>query len=612
MASGTIKGTMTGSYGVEIDWSSVSNVEANTSEFTMKTYVLHPYMNISGRTGSTTIDGSTASYKTGARKADDARWLVNTRTVTIQHEDDGTKEFNVSASFPFDLDSSSHGRIRTKTASGKVVLDNIPRASEVSTQTASVKVNGSNKWSVTMNRHSTAFWHKATLTFGVNTVTTDPFQTTGEYTIPVYWLHSMTTTQKGTVSVSIQTYSDSSCNTAIGDPTTGTFEITVPDDAKPTISDGWAKVEPYNADAGYIGPGSLSVYVQGRSKAQVIFDTSKVTANYNADIKETKISWDGSEVKETPYRTKVLSKSGKQMIRCTVTDTRGLSNYVDLEINVEAYSKPTLSGISIYRCNSGGEADDTGAFIYFKATANIASCAGQNGYWMSAYWEPTTSSTWQNQTSLTGGTGSIIGAGAVSATTSYNAHILMRDYFNNTASFTVLIPTADASFNLKRGGKGGAFGKYAEKDGLLDVAWDIHSDGAISGENGYRLDKLAISKAYADTEIGGGFAAFGASHVPTVYRAGPHVYLRGIVKATAKLSASSDMYTLFTLPAWARPAGFIDTVGQGSTTAITWLRIAPDGTVTIGRYRSGDTYLDIETNYQLTLYAAWIAADATT
>ena len=609
--SGTIIGDKTGLYGVEIEWSITQNIEANTSEFTMVTYVTHPDINISARTGSTTIDGKTASYNTKARKSDDARWKVNTRTETIRHNDDGTKEIEVSASFPFDLNSSAHGRIRTKKASGKCVLDDIPRASEVTVHTSNVDVNGSNKWSVTMAKHSGAFRHKATLTFNDKTHTTDVFDTTASFAIPMGWLESMTDKKQGEAQASIQTYSDSSCKTAIGDPVVKTFTITASDAAKPTIADGWASVAAYNEGVG-VGGNEFSVYVQGYSKAAVTFDGSKVAALYGAGIASVKITWDGTETTAAPYRTKVLSKSGEQIIRCTVTDTRGLINYTDLPITVEEYYRPTLSGISIYRCNSKGEMDDAGTFLYFKAKANIAPCGGENGVWMSAYWKTTTQPAFGNQTALQNDAGSVLGSGMLSTTTSYNARILIRDYLNNTASFEILIPTADASFNIKKGGKGAAFGKYAQKDGVLDVEWDIHSDGAISGEDGRRIDKLAISKAYADDEIGGGFKAYGASHVPTVYRAGPHVYLRGIVSPTAKKTAGSTMYTLFTLPEWARPPGYIDVLGHGSTTAITWIRISPEGVVTIGRYRSGDTYLDIETTYQLTLYAAWIAADAIT
>lgn len=478
MASGTITGAMTGSYGVQIKWNSTPNVEANTSEFVMKTYVLHPYLNISARTGSTTINGSTASYKTGARKSDDSPWLVNTRTVTIQHDDDGTKEFDVSASFPFDLDSSAHGRIRTKKASGKCVLDNIPRSSEVSSQTATLVVNGVNAWTIAMAKHSSAFWHKAKLTFASNTYETDPFDSTTSYAVPTSWLDSMPTTTSSTVTVEIQTYSDSSCTTPIGDSVYTSFNITVPDDAAPTISDGWASVAPYNVDS---AAAAFDVYVQGFSKALVTIDSTKATANYGASITSVVVVWDGTEKKEEPYLTKVLSKDGAQTITCTITDSRGKQSSQSLTINVESYSAPTISKISIYRCNSAGVEDDLGTFLYFEATANISSCAGQNTETVNAAYKPTTNSYWSNVTAIASGVGSVLGAGALSTTTSYNAKITVTDRLGKSASFETVISTADVAFNIKKGGKGASFGKYAEEDDLLDVDWRFRARGGIYG-----------------------------------------------------------------------------------------------------------------------------------
>lgn len=495
MASGSFTGEMTGSYGVRIDWTSTPNVETNTSEFTMKTYVLHPYMNISSRTGSTTIDGKAASYKTSARKSDASSWLVNTRTMTIQHEDDGTKKIDVSASFPFDLDSSVHGRIRTKKASGTCILDNIPRASEVSSQTASVVVDGVNKWSVVLKKHSSSFWHKITLSFGSNSYTTPAFDTTTSYAIPTSWLSAMPTVTKSAVTVAIQTYSDSSCTTAIGDPVYTSFEITVPDSAAPSISDGWVSVSPYNTGT---AASALTVYVQGYSKAQVTFNSAKVAAKYGASIASVKIAWDGAETTASPYLTKTLSKSGNQTIICTVTDSRGLKSTKALTIYVEPYSAPTLSGIQIYRCNSSGAEDDAGTFLYFKATANIASCAGQNTATVNAAYKPTTNSIWNNVTTIASGVGSALGAGALSATTSYNAKITVTDRLGKTASFETVISTADAAFNLKKGGKGGAFGKYAETDGLLDCDWEFIARGGITGVTNYTP---------AETDTGGWFGS---------------------------------------------------------------------------------------------------------
>lgn len=561
MASGTITGAMTGSYGVQIRWNSTANVETNTSTFTMQTYVLHPYMNISARTGSTTINGSTASYKTGARKSDNSPWLVNTRTMVIQHDDDGTKKIDVSASFPFDLDSSVHGRIRTKKASGTCVLDNIPRSSDVSSQTGSVTVNGSNKWAIVLSKHSANFRHKATLTIGAYSYTTPVFDANAEYAIPVSWLNAIPNAKTGAVTVKIQTYSDSSCATAIGDPVYTSFTIAVPDSAVPVISDGWASISPYNTGT---AAAALTVYVQGYSKAQVTFNSAKLAAQYGASIASIKIEWDGTETAASPYLTKVLSKSGTQTVRCIATDSRGMQSVKNLTITVQAYSPPTLSGVQIYRCNSAGAADEAGTFLYFKATANISSLAGQNTSTINASYKPVSNSLWTNSTTITSGVGSILGAGAISTTTTYNARIVLTDRLGKTASIEVVISTADAAFNIKRGGKGASFGKYAEEDDLLDCDWRFRARGGVYG----------IS-LYSTSEVEHG-----------VWTDGKKVYMR-VLTGNVSANTAASIGTI---------SGFkklIAAHGAAGNAAITTISVNSSGVVTVTAPASGAAHVII-------------------
>ena len=541
MASGTIQGAKVGSYGVWIAWDSAPDVETNTSRFTLKTYVSHPKINISSRTGSTTIDGSTESYKTGARDAaaNDA-WLVDTRTETIQHNDDGTREISVPASFPFKLNSSSHGEIGTLKASGKCVLDNIPRASEVSSQTGRVTVNGDNKWTLTVAKHATAFRHKATLTIGSYSHTTAAFDTATEYAIPTAWMRAFPNSQTGTVTVAIQTYSDSSCTKPIGDPVYTSFTVAVPSNAAPVIEDGWASVAPYNIGT---AAAAMTVYVQGYSRAQVTFDSSKAYAQHGASIASVKVQYDGAETAASPYLTKVLGKSGRQYVRCIVTDTRGMQRYKDLPIDVEAYSGVTLTDISIYRCDSTGAASELGTFLYFKARANYSSCGGQNAVTLTAAYKPASNSIWTNNTAIGNTEGSILGAGALSAATSYNARIFAKDTLGRTASFEVVISTAEAAFNLKDGGKGGAFGKYAEEDDLLDCDWRFRARGGIYGVTLYSAEEtehgvwIDGSKAYMRV-LTGNVSAGTASAVGTIAGFKQLISAQGAVNGNA-LSAVS-------------------------------------------------------------------------
>lgn len=472
MAGGTITSAMTGDYGLQIRWTSTPDVATNTSKFTAQVYVLYPSINITSRTGCyTTINGSKLEFKTGAIKNEyKGATLLTTRTVTIQHDEDGKKTIPVIAYFPIYLKSESLGWIYEKKASGMAVLDDIPRASAISTQTQFVTVDGNSKWSIVMARASEAFYHKATLSIGGYSYTTEAFATNGEYIIPTEWLKAIPNATKGTVSVSVQTYSDSTCTTAMGDPVTTTFEILTPATAGPVISDGWASIAPYNAGT---AASALTVYVQGYSKAEVTFNASKVSAQYGAGIASVQIAYDGVTASAAPYRTKVLTKTGAQVVRCTVTDSRGYKAVKDLTITVESYAEPALKGISVYRCDSSGAEDESGAYIYFKATAVTASLAGQNTLSLKAAYRQAGSTAWTNETALTSGTGRVLG-GSLSSTVSYEARITATDRLGNKAEFFTMIGTADVALNIMPGGKGAAFGKYAEHENALDIGdWKL-------------------------------------------------------------------------------------------------------------------------------------------
>lgn len=487
MASGTIRSGFTGDYGLEIRWSSVPDVATNTSQVTMKVYMLYPSIKVSKRSGCyTTIDGKKVEFSAPAIDNEyKGETLIKTRTETVSHESDGTKKIQLVAYYPVYLNSESYGWIYEKKASGTAILDDIPRSSSIVSQSAAVTANGTDKWAVVVSRHSDAFYHKAILTIGDKAHTTEPFATSCEYVIPEDWLNTIPDAMRGRVNVSLQTYSDSTCETAVGDAVISSFEIVVPSTAAPVIEDGWAVVAPYNTGAVSAFSG---IYVQGYSQAQVTFDADKVSPQYGADIISTQISWDGNTANASPYRTPVLSKSGNQAVKCIVTDSRGLKSTKEITIDVLPYAKPALNGISIYRSTAGGTASDTGTYIYFRATGIYSDLNGMNVLNMKAAYRAVGTSGW-TESNITSGTGSA--KGTVSTTSSYEARITATDMLGNSAAFNAVIPTADVAFNIKPGGKGAAFGKYAERDNVLDVdEWNIIAKGILLGGTVYMTPEM--------------------------------------------------------------------------------------------------------------------------
>lgn len=168
---------------------------------------------------------------------------------------------------------------------------------------------------------------------------------------------------------------------------------------------------------------------------------------------------------------------------------------------------PTLTGVSIYRCNGSGAADEEGTFICFAATAAYADCGGENSVTLTAAYKPVTQSLWTNDSAIVSGEASVLGSGAVSTSMSYNARIIAADKLGNKAIYNVTISTAEAAFNIRDGGQGAAFGKYSEENDLLDCDWRFRARGGIYGMSIYDGEEtehgmMGSNRVYQRTLVG--------------------------------------------------------------------------------------------------------------
>lgn len=504
------------SYGVKIECSSTPDTSTNTSVVTVKVYLVHPYMNISGRTGSVTIDGTPYSFKTGDIKRENAG-LVATKSKTVAHDDDGTREVDVAASFPYDLNSSSAGRVRTAKVSGTMTLDKIPRSSEIiSIPTGITLGNGGGSFRLAVSKHADAFRHKLTLAFGALSETSEVFNESVDMSISPKWLEQIPNQRQGTATVSVQTYSDESCTVPIADPVTATFEVITADSVQLDLGNMAVAIAPDNS--GTVAANS-NLYLQGYSRIKVTYDKDTVKPAYGAGFASLRIEHGGIryEGKDGVALTDVVTTSGSNYVDVIVTDTRGIEAGLKLRpVTVQQYFLPTLSDISIYRCNGDGVAEDEGTNIYFKATCNFAPCGGSNEVHMTAAYKLVRDPNYANETDINSGEGYVKGDGAVANTKTYNARIRAVDTIGNEAVYSVVISTANVAFHLRERGKGAAFGKYAEEDDLLDCAWRFRARGGIYGISIYNNSEaergmMGSTRVYQRTLMGSVTA-----NVPTV------------------------------------------------------------------------------------------------
>ena len=408
--------------------------------------------------GRTVYSGGTYSDITDYREETFA-----SGTMEIDHESDGSKTFTVAA-----FSGWLYGNGDYNAPAQSFELPAIPRATVPSMGAATI----GEEVTISLPRAASTFTHTLTYSFGSASGTIgSALGTSAVWRLPESLAAQIPHDPGGTGTLTCMTYSGS---TLIGSKTIA-FTATVPGSMKPALTTGWATVTYDNSGTKASG---IRAWVQGYSKARAEFDDSRITCKQGASVRGYSITYLGKTVSESPYRTETIGGTAAT-VRCTVTDSRGLSAYEDFEIAIHPYAPPALTGARLYRADGDGTASDSGTHIAGRATANYSSIGGENAAVIRGYWKAVGGSYGSGEALSSGVTGIISGSAVISADRSYVAKLVITDSLGNTAEFEDSIPTERVAFHLKEGGNGAAFGKAAETEYALELAedWELKIGG---------------------------------------------------------------------------------------------------------------------------------------
>lgn len=271
-----------------------------------------------------------------------------------------------------------------------------------------------------------------------------------------------------------------------------TVRLTVypPDGAAPTVASGWASVSRDNSLIPNVG-----AWVKGYSKAKITFDSSKVTGNYNATISKFSILYDGerTDAVNGVATTKVLTDVSATVF-CTVTDSRGNSTTEAVVVPVLDYAPPTITNTTVYRCDDALLAADDGVHIAAKATAGCTSLGGANSVTLKAAYKAADAASYGTEVTLQSGVaGMVTGSADISTMQSYMVRLTATDKLGNSTVYEKAVPTKSVTFHLKNGGKGAAFGKYAENDDYLDCQWKAKFAQSVEIAEGLTVGGQALA-----------------------------------------------------------------------------------------------------------------------
>ena len=463
-----------GAYTIELSWTQGTQSVANNTTPLHFTCSIHANrkatFNGQARTDTLTVGGTTVRPQHGSYVVpDDGSVVVLWETdVTVTHDSDGSyKNKAISVGVLIDTTFSTSGYIGTVTASGTITLDTIPRTSTLS-YTGSVL---GSQTTFTINAKSTAFTHKLTYKYGTKTGTIKDGVKGGTHTwtSPISLAAEFPNANTGDVTYTMTTYTGS---TVVGTKTvTGYLKIPENANTKPILKSGWAVASYYNDGTAAAG---IAAFVQGYSRARVSFTGSNITFQHGAIVKSYKITCAGVTDSASPFLTGVLTGTSASIV-CTVTDSRGFTASETLKVTLYPYSNPALSSLSLYRGNEDGTANTSGLCIWAKATLKYSDIGGKNSCSLQGFYRLAGGSYGTGQNLVSNQAKRLTNAAAVES--SYVAKIVAKDSLGNSRQYEATIPTAAVAFHIREGGKGAAFGKYAETDSLLDVGWDLRVHG---------------------------------------------------------------------------------------------------------------------------------------
>ena len=492
MASGTILGTTNNQHiDSKIEWSGASNIETNSSSVTASLYLRRNNTGFTTEgTGSFTLNiGGQPTTVTDKHLVIQNDWvLVMTATKNITHTSNGSKSITISAS-----GSLPPSSLQSISCSGTAKLDNIPRASTI---ISASNLNLGEKCNIRWTPLSASYRFKLSFSIGDWSYTTGiiyPNSTSvyaySEFTLPYdIAAEIITEPPKGTVTATLYTYSDSAATNQIGSASSKTFSVYVQSNefTMPTMTVALSSLSS-------LPDKFSSVYIQGRSRVKAEF--SDISAKFGASVKSIRLTVDGLTDSTSPYESEILSESTKAI--CYITDSRGIFNEYENNIEVIPYSSPQLlkatgeSDVICARCDSNGNLLDSGTYLKIKAKRGYSFIESDGTKLNTCLIEyritkekGTFPDTWEKLLAKEETNTDEVDACLdlkLSDESAYIVQIRVSDDVDGNGTPRVFsIPSDKIFLHKKASGRSLGIGEYVEEDGVVSVAKDIQA--RVKGE----------------------------------------------------------------------------------------------------------------------------------
>lgn len=231
--------------------------------------------------------------------------------------------------------------------------------------------------------------------------------------------------------------------------------------------------------------------------------TCKVTVTaagtQGASIKSYSITCSGQTV-STSSGTFTLPASGNVTITAKVTDSRGRTATATATITVLAYSKPTITSLTSYRCDSAGNFNNKGAYLAVKFSARITSLSNKNTATYTVQYRAVGSSSWSTASNTASGYSptDVITIISTGTELSYETQVTAKDDFTSATASPGTVLSSFALMILDNVMNRIGIGKEPEGQNILDIGLDTIFRMNVTFEKG--MNAVALSENLLNSE----------------------------------------------------------------------------------------------------------------
>lgn len=491
----------------KIEWTATQNISNNTSRITAKLWSRkddgYSTQSSAAWKASLTINGSSANLTTANGYELTTSWqCFGSHSVTIYHNNDGTANA-VAISAAITGPNNTSLANRTLKGEGTASLDKIPRGSTIS---SAGSVYFGNACKVVWTPLASEFYYKLRFSMGswsyltgaIAPGTTSSYTYAG-YTIPLTVANQIPNAVSGTMTVALYSYDSISCSNQIGNTSTKTFTVTLPDSIVPAIGSCTITLD-NSANSAVAGWG---IALTGYTKVKLSIGNDSVSGVCGSTITGFNISGPYTKTltgSTLDYTGGVISSSGNKQFTITCTDSRGRTSqaYTTSVIQFLPYTAPKVKKLSMSKNDSGK--------MVATAVWEYNTIDGRNSASAKVYYKTTTASDWTTHSgTLTNNTAFTLTDFTPSETASYNFKVVVTDAVGNSAERDAFSSTTTVLLDFKAGGDGLGVGKICEGS-QMEVSMDaIFFNEIFIKNNQTTLEDYirSVMKVLSDDMFGG-------------------------------------------------------------------------------------------------------------